>query len=87
MIKELADFKNNTIGPDDTILNAMKKLDEQAIKVLFIVSGHNRLISTLTDGDIRRAILKGISLESPVYIISNNSPITADELTSYSEID
>lgn len=87
MIKELADFKNNTIGPDDTILNAMKKLDEQAIKVLFIVSGHNRLISTLTDGDIRRAILKGISLESPVCIISNNSPITADELTSYSEID
>ena len=36
-----------------------------------------RLVGTITDGDIRRAILAGRSLEAPAESIMNRSPITA----------
>lgn len=42
------------ISPSATIKVAMKKLDETAEKILFVVDANRKLLGTLTDGDIRR---------------------------------
>ena len=51
-------MKNITIHPQATIKEAMEALDKTAEKVLLVVDEKQVLIGTLTDGDIRRHILK-----------------------------
>lgn len=54
------------IKPVETIKSALKRLDLTAEKVLIVIDGEGRLLGTLTDGDIRRCILKGLDLEAAV---------------------
>ena len=56
------DIKNFLIGKETSIKQAMLQLTERGIKILFILDDNQRLIGTLTDGDIRRAITRGIDL-------------------------
>lgn len=61
------DIKNYTIGPSLTIKEAMEKINLfSAGSTLFVVNTDNILIGTLTDGDIRRGILNGISISNNV---------------------
>ncbi|WP_459129345.1 nucleotidyltransferase family protein [Guggenheimella bovis] len=53
------------ISPDRSVLDAMQKLDRNARKILYVVEG-SKLVGSVTDGDIRRWILKEGSLNSPV---------------------
>ena len=52
-------MKNLLVKCDITIRQAMKVLDKTAEKCLIVVGDNNKLKGTLTDGDIRRSILKG----------------------------
>lgn len=54
------------INGDATILQALEKLNSLSggIMTLFVVDSDNRLAGTLTDGDIRRALLRGLALDS-----------------------
>jgi len=52
-------MENITIHPQATIKEAMAALDKTAEKVLLVVDENQALIGALTDGDIRRYILKG----------------------------
>lgn len=53
------------IFSDITILNALKKMDDEAVKSLLIFK-QNKFISLLTIGDIQRAILRNVNLNSIV---------------------
>lgn len=56
---------------------AMKKLDESQLKILFVIMDNKILFGALTDGDIRRWILGGNSLDHSVGKICNRNPITS----------
>lgn len=61
MNKELS---NNTIFCHQTIREALEKLNElPETLTLFILNNDKQLVGTLTDGDIRRSLLKGISID------------------------
>ncbi|MBI9033199.1 MAG: nucleotidyltransferase family protein [Bacteroidales bacterium] len=64
------------IQPSYSIKRTIEELDLAASKVLFVVDDQEYLIGAVSDGDIRRAILKGISLEKPVCEIMNENPIS-----------
>ncbi|WP_406242638.1 CBS domain-containing protein [Tissierella carlieri] len=66
------------INEDLSIKEAIKKLDETAKKILLVVED-NKLIGVLTDGDIRRWILKSGSLSDPVSLIMIKTPISISE--------
>ena len=72
------DFKDMIISEITTIINAMKKLDETARKILF-VENNKKLVGTVTDGDIRRWILKKGDLKSSVESVMKTNPITLSE--------
>lgn len=57
------------------IIEALKLLDETADKVLFIVDNSTKLLGALTDGDIRRYILKGNNIEDTIAAVYNRTPI------------
>jgi dTDP-glucose pyrophosphorylase len=68
-------FKNISIRPEASILEAMTALDKTSEKVLFIVDDESVLIGSLSDGDIRRFILKGGELTEKIETIFQTKPI------------
>jgi len=68
-------MKDITIQPSATIKEAMEALDKTAEKVLLVVDDEQRLIGALTDGDIRRHILKKQDLIGTIQGAYNKNPI------------
>lgn len=61
------------IQEDKSILEAMCQLDRSGKKILFVHKG-KKLLASLTDGDIRRWILKKGDLQMPVQCAANYQP-------------
>ena len=62
------------ISEEITVLDTMKKLDETGQRILFIVSEEKVLRGVVTDGDLRKHILRGGGLEDPVKNAVNYHP-------------
>lgn len=62
------------IQKNTTIIESMKQLDETARGILFVVDEKNKLQGCLTDGDIRRWILKTGNLSVTISNVMNDSP-------------
>jgi dTDP-glucose pyrophosphorylase len=54
---------------DRTIRDAIKNLDDGAAKLALVVDKNKKLIGTISDGDIRRGLLRGENLESSLLTI------------------
>lgn len=66
---------NNIIcSPDISIKEALKILNKSQGQILLIVDGKNRLIGTVTDGDVRRALLGNISLSESISKVMHKNP-------------
>lgn len=61
--------------PETTIQASMENLVSSAGKIVLVVE-HDRLLGTVTDGDIRRALLRRTSLDRPIAEIMNRTPRT-----------
>jgi len=72
------DWQAALVGPDATILHALEIIDRAAMRVAFVVGEERLLLGTLTDGDVRRALLRGVQLDSRVSSIMNCTPIAAE---------
>ncbi|HEX3043167.1 MAG TPA: nucleotidyltransferase family protein [Bacillota bacterium] len=66
--------KDALISENNTIREAIEQLNENRLQILLVVRQELELIGTVTDGDIRRAILAGISLDKPLSKIMNRNP-------------
>ncbi len=62
----LKDFEDILIDKNKTVIQAMRQLDETAKKILFVIDRNNKLIGSLSDGDVRRWILKGGKLDATI---------------------
>lgn len=78
-------IKNRIIAPDCTILEAMKKMDEIKMKILFVFTD-NKFEGIFTLGDIQRAIIKGCALTAPVIDVLDRNKIYADASESLDSI-
>ncbi len=63
------------IEKDASIKKALKKLDKTAKKALLVVDGNKKLLGTLTDGDIRRHIIKTGKIEGDIKNIYKKNPV------------
>ena len=59
-------MKNITIQPNQSIFSAMKRLESTGERSLIVVNKSYKFLGTLTDGDIRRNIIKGVNLKSGI---------------------
>ena len=67
----MVDLNNIQLAPTTPVLDAMRIIDRGAAQIALVVDKQNRLIGTLTDGDIRRGLLHGVSLEASVDQLMN----------------
>ena len=70
----LSDASLNIIVERASLKDALERLDKVSVKVLLVIDLEERLVAALTDGDVRRAILAGASLTTPVSEVANYSP-------------
>ena len=69
-------MKDITVNPHITIRQAMKVLNKTAEKCLLVVDENEKLLGTLTDGDLRRSILAGVNFSEDVSNSYHTKPTT-----------
>jgi dTDP-glucose pyrophosphorylase len=57
-----------------TIQEAINNLDQVAIKIVLVIDAAGKLEGTISDGDIRRGLLRGLQMGSPIDTVVNTSP-------------
>lgn len=63
----MLNHKNHTIREGASLKEALEKLNDVPLNLsLFVIDKESKLVGTLTDGDIRRGIIAGISTEATV---------------------
>jgi len=72
-------WRNALVYSDVTLEQAIEVLDKAALRIVLIVSEDDKLLGTLTDGDVRRALLKHLPLETSVTEVMNTQPKTAEQ--------
>lgn len=66
---------------DSTIQQAIRNLDEVAVKIVLVVNEAGVLEGTLSDGDIRRGLLRGLDLNSPIAsVVHRNALVVPSEM-------
>lgn len=73
----MKDIQQILVSPEMPILEAIKAIEAGARQIALVVDGDCRLLGTVTDGDIRRGILRGIGLDQPMSSVMNAQPLTA----------
>lgn len=71
----MKNYKKLFISKNTSIFKALKIISDGKIKLAIIVDNKDRLLGTITDGDIRRGILNGMKLNDPILSIYNPNPI------------
>jgi nucleotidyl transferase len=69
------------IGKEDlTIIEAMQLIDKNTFGILFLIDESGKLTGCITDGDIRRFLLRGGKMESMAYEAAEHNPKYASSL-------
>ena len=74
----MRDWKKSTVLVTSTIREAIELIDSNALQIALVVDEENHLLGTVTDGDIRRSVLRGVSLETGIDAVMNKEPVSVD---------
>lgn len=72
-------LRKSLVRVEATIGQAMRSLEDSTSQIVLVIDDRDRLLGTLTDGDIRRALLAGSSLDSPLGPHVNQDCFTVPE--------
>ena len=69
------DLSRNLVGPETPLLAVIERMDSVRRKLILIVDEDRRLIGSVTDGDIRRGLMRRLGMDSPVRDVMNPDPV------------
>ena len=72
----MKDWKKTLLGPAATIGEAIRIIDAGGMQICLIVDEQGRLLGTVTDGDVRRGILRSLPLDAAVTEIMKRDPVS-----------
>lgn len=70
------------LNPNAKLFDAVAVIENSIRRIAIVVDENQRLLGTLTDGDIRRTLLAGGTLETEVSKAMNPKPLTAPEMST-----
>ena len=82
----MKNIKNIKLKQNATIKEALGIIDSGAMQIALVVDDNDKLLGTLTDGDIRRGILRGLDLDSSIETIVFKEPAIAKISSTKEEI-
>ncbi len=62
-----------------TLQQAIRNLNDSALQIILVVSENDTLLGTLTDGDIRRGLLRGLDLDCAIASLMTREPLVVPE--------
>lgn len=65
-----------------SIVEVIKNLDKSGLQIVLVLNNREKLAGTITDGDIRRGLLRGIALDDLANKVMNPSPQYIEESES-----
>ena len=68
-------WKTVTLLANASINDAIQVINQSGLRVALMVDNDNKLIGTITDGDIRRGLLRDLGLNSSIDEIVNRDPL------------
>ena len=80
------DWRRVLLAPDDSLEHTIKVLHEGGCRIALVSDRHGKLLGTVTDGDIRRALITQLTMKSSVSLIMNSNPIAVDNKVGNKEI-
>jgi dTDP-glucose pyrophosphorylase len=80
------EFKKILVTNQISIKEALLKLEKTAMQILLVVDAENKLVGTITDGDIRRGLLKDLTLNDAIASIVHTTPTIGQINESNQEI-
>lgn len=82
----MKNWRSATVSAGSSIRQAMEVIDRAAIQIALVIDPDDRLLGTVTDGDIRRGLLRDLPLAAPVSQVMNSKPLTAPQGLSRLEL-
>jgi dTDP-glucose pyrophosphorylase len=73
----MRNWRDILVTGETSLREAMRVIDAGSLQLCLVVDGDGRLLGTVTDGDVRRAILRGVALEAPAAEVMNRKPTVA----------
>lgn len=70
----MINWRNIAVNEKETLLNTMRLIDETALQFAVVVDQDDHLLGTVTDGDIRRALLNGNDIQTNILEVMNKQP-------------
>lgn len=71
----MRDWQRISLTPEDSIREAMHRLNEVQTRILLCIDGEGVLLGVISDGDLRRALLNGYEMTDPLSNAMNREPI------------
>jgi dTDP-glucose pyrophosphorylase len=73
--RESQSWRSTIVPVGATIQQAIHSLENSCMQIVLAVSDEYKLLGTITDGDIRRGLLKGLKLECSIDEVMYRSPL------------
>lgn len=70
------EWRSTLVRSDASIRDAIRAIDESALQIALVVDSEQHLVGTVTDGDVRRGLLRGIALDAGIGEVMNCDPIS-----------
>lgn len=70
-------WKKILLKKEDILARAIEVLELQALRIVLVVDDNNKISGTVTDGDIRRALLHHCDMDTPLAEIMHMDPVVA----------
>ena len=81
-----SNWKRAVININNKINFAIKKLEFAEVQILMVINNRKKFVGTITDGDVRRGLIKGINLDDNIDKIVNFNPIVVPPGTEINSV-
>lgn len=71
------DIRDALISPNATVRVALEAIDRGGMGIALVVDDAHKLLGTISDGDVRRGILRGVGLDQPAETLIHRDPVVA----------
>ena len=80
------DWKSIILTRKCKIIDAINVLNETGLLTIIVVDEEFKLLATITDGDIRKGLAKGFTIDQNISLIMNQHPKFVDQHETFKEI-
>ena len=80
------DWQRAALTEKANIKDAIENLVASSLQIILIIDSNNVLLGVVNDGDIRRGILRGLSLDDSIKDVINRDPLVVDKDASIESV-